>query len=192
MLARLVRRLKKDQQGITGLETAIILIAFVMVASVFSYVVLSAGLFSSQKAKQAIQEGLEQSTGTVEIKGNVLAKMESGAVKEVYLPLATVSSGRATDFTDTSGGNNVVVISYHDNSRYVTSTNWTLEKVSTVNDDNLLDVRELFLVTVDLSSISSNITSYDTISLEVKPPQGAVLIVERTIPARTSEIVNLY
>ncbi len=36
----------KQQRGITGIETAIILIAFVIVASVFAYVVLSAGLFS--------------------------------------------------------------------------------------------------------------------------------------------------
>jgi flagellin FlaB len=184
--------LEKNQQGITGLETAIILIAFVMVASVFSYVVLSAGLFSSQKAKAAIQEGLNQASGTVEIRGNVLAKMVSGTVTEVYLPLSTIAGGRATDFTDTSAGNNVVVISYQDSSKYIPSANWTVEKVSTVNTDNLLDRNELFVVTVDLSGISSNITSYHTFSLEVKPPSGAVLLVERTIPARISEIVNLY
>ena len=33
---------RRDQTGVTGLETAIILIAFVIVASVFAYVVLSA------------------------------------------------------------------------------------------------------------------------------------------------------
>ena len=54
MTRRLVRRIEKEQQGITGIETAIILIAFVIVASVFSYVVLSAGLFSTQKAKEVV------------------------------------------------------------------------------------------------------------------------------------------
>ena len=39
----------RGEKGITGLETAIILIAFVVVASVFAYTVLSAGLFASQK-----------------------------------------------------------------------------------------------------------------------------------------------
>ncbi|MFA5316022.1 MAG: archaellin/type IV pilin N-terminal domain-containing protein [Dehalococcoidales bacterium] len=192
MLARLVRGLKKDQEGITGLETAIILIAFVMVASVFSYVVLSAGLFSSQKAKQAIQQGLEQSSGTVEVKGNVLAKVVDGIVTDIYLPLATISGGTSTDFTDTSAGENMVVISYYDASNFVTSTNWTLEKISTVNTDNLLDPYELFLVTVHLSGVTSNLTAYHSFSLEVKPPLGAVLLVERTIPARLNEIVNLY
>ena len=38
---------KADQKGITGLETAIVLIAFVVVASVFAFAVLSTGLTSS-------------------------------------------------------------------------------------------------------------------------------------------------
>jgi flagellin-like protein len=59
---RLVKKRFGNQRGITGIETAIILIAFVIVASVFAYVVLSAGLFSTQKAKEAIHAGLEEAT----------------------------------------------------------------------------------------------------------------------------------
>ncbi len=51
MLKRLIKSLRRDERGITGLETAIILIAFVVVASVFAYIVLSAGIFSSQKGQ---------------------------------------------------------------------------------------------------------------------------------------------
>jgi archaeal flagellin FlaB len=191
MFEKLARSLKKDQKGITGLETAIILIAFVMVASVFSYVVLSAGLFSSQKAKQAIQQGLDQSTGAIEIRGNVIAVVDNSTVTDVYLPLSTVAGGKATDFTDTSG-ENMVVVTYSDSSNYIPSANWTLEKIATVNDDNLLDENELFMLKVHLSGVSSNLTAYHSFSLEVKPPAGAVLLVERTIPARLSGIVNLY
>ncbi len=42
-----------DQRGITGLETAIVLIAFVVVASVFAFTVLTTGLFTSEEAKKA-------------------------------------------------------------------------------------------------------------------------------------------
>ena len=49
-----LKRARANQRGVTGLETAIILIAFVVVASVFAYTVLSAGLFSSEKGKEAI------------------------------------------------------------------------------------------------------------------------------------------
>ena len=45
-------KLHVDQRGITGLETAIVLIAFVVVASVFAFAVLSTGLLSSEKSKE--------------------------------------------------------------------------------------------------------------------------------------------
>ena len=72
---RLLQRIREKQEGITGLETAIILIAFVIVASVFAYVVLSAGLFSAQKAKEAVNAGLQSTMSTVELKGNIVAKI---------------------------------------------------------------------------------------------------------------------
>ena len=86
-MGRLLRRVNRDQKGITGLETAIILIAFVMVASVFSYVVLSAGLFSSQKAKEAIHSGLEEVRSTIELKGDVLAQTDNGTVTNIIFTL---------------------------------------------------------------------------------------------------------
>jgi flagellin FlaB len=199
-MRRLKRRLSGDQRGITGIETAIILIAFVIVASVFAYVVLSAGLFSTQKAKEAIHAGLNESRSTIEIKGNVFGKMEDSVLTEVYFTLATTTGGDMIDFTPPSTGNitNKVVISYSDSYQLIPSLNWTLTKLNTDAPDNLLDQNELFLITVDLTAVSANVTDdkkpgpYHRFSLEVKPPTGAVLIVERTIPARVDEIVNLY
>ncbi|MFA4835816.1 MAG: archaellin/type IV pilin N-terminal domain-containing protein [Dehalococcoidia bacterium] len=63
--------INKKQKGITGLETAIILIAFVVVAAVFAYTVLSAGLFSSQESSEAVYAGLEEAQSSLEIKGSV-------------------------------------------------------------------------------------------------------------------------
>jgi flagellin FlaB len=50
----------KDQRGITGLETAIVLIAFVVVASVFAFAVITTGLFSSEKAASSARQGWEK------------------------------------------------------------------------------------------------------------------------------------
>ncbi|HIM78888.1 MAG TPA: flagellin, partial [Dehalococcoidia bacterium] len=51
------KSLIRDQRGITGLETAIVLIAFVVVASVFAFAVLSTGLLSSEKSKETVLGG---------------------------------------------------------------------------------------------------------------------------------------
>ena len=187
----LLKRVTQNQQGITGLETAIILIAFVIVASVFAYVVLSAGLFSSQKAKEAVYAGMKETGSTVEMKGDVIAKIESGAVTEVYFTVGTRPGAEPVDFTDTSAGENLVIISFQDQTQRLASVNWTMQKLTYQNTDNLLDENELFQITVDLSA-ADNITAYHKFTLEVKPPVGAVLPIERSVPARVSQYVNLH
>lgn len=200
VMQRLVRKMFKNQQGITGIETAIILIAFVIVASVFAYVVLSAGLFSTQKAKESIHSGLDEARSTIEIKGNIYGKMEGGILTTVYFTIATTTGGDMIDFTDTSSNvsPNLVVISYADAYQIFPTLDWTMTKLNTDTSDNLLDKNELFMITVDLLCVSANATAeqmpgpYHKFQLEVKPPVGAVLVLERTIPARVDQIVNLY
>ncbi|MGD9116281.1 MAG: hypothetical protein PVJ61_03770 [Dehalococcoidia bacterium] len=68
-----MHRLHKGQRGMTGLETAIILIAFVTVAAVFGYAVLSAGIFSAEQGKETVYAGLEQAKSSMELKGSVIA-----------------------------------------------------------------------------------------------------------------------
>src|SRR5512136_2827444 len=58
-------------EAFTGLEAAIVLIAFVVVAAVFSYVVLRAGFFTTQKAQETVYKGVEQSTANIQMIGNV-------------------------------------------------------------------------------------------------------------------------
>ena len=199
MLHRLVKRVFNNQRGITGIETAIILIAFVIVASVFAYVALSAGLFSTQKAKEAIYAGLDEAKSTIEVKGNIYGRMTDSVLTEVYFTIGTTTGGDMIDFTDTSSANsNLVVISYSDAYQIFPTVNWTMTKLNTETADNLLDKNELFMITVDLSPVSDNVADewkpgpYHKFQLEVKPPVGAVLVLERTVPARVDQIVNLY
>ncbi|MHC1629400.1 MAG: archaellin/type IV pilin N-terminal domain-containing protein, partial [Methanoculleaceae archaeon] len=43
-----MKSLNRNERAFTGLEAAIVLIAFIVVAAVFSYVVLGAGFFTTQ------------------------------------------------------------------------------------------------------------------------------------------------
>ncbi|MCK4863418.1 MAG: hypothetical protein KAS25_03930 [Dehalococcoidales bacterium] len=193
LLNRALKRVRNNEEGITGLETAIILIAFVIVASVFAYVVLSAGLFSSQKAKEAVTAGIQTTMATVEIRGNIVAKMENSVVTEIYFCVGIPSAGGAVDFNPSSANISPMVISYSDADNLIPSVNFTIEKLSTINDDNLLDHNELFQVKVIIpTSGNISIGPYQSFSLEVKPPDGPVMAVERTIPGRISQYVNLH
>jgi flagellin FlaB len=193
----------KQHKGITGLETAIILIAFVIVASVLAYIVISAGLFSSQKAKEAVNSGLKQTGSTVELKGNVVAAVDaaSGYVSDVFFTLGGVPGGSAVDFTDTAGGNNRVVISYSDDFHQYPALDWTANFVSSSNGDNMLDQDEMVQIDVDMSAVNTgadaghaaqeSLGTYHKFTLEVKPPDGPVLTIERKLPGQLSQLVNL-
>ncbi len=58
-----------DQRGITGLETAIVLIAFVVVASVFAFTVLTTGLFTSEETKKASMAAARSTESTLQRMG---------------------------------------------------------------------------------------------------------------------------
>ena len=60
-------------RGVTGLETAIILIAFVVVASVFAYGVLSAGVFSAGVSRQAVNAGVDTAASSIDLVGSMKA-----------------------------------------------------------------------------------------------------------------------
>jgi len=192
-MKKLLAKMHRAQEGITGLETAIILIAFVIVASVLSYVVISAGLFSSQKVKEAVNAGVDSTMATVEVRGDIITKMNNGVVSEIYLCMGIPAAGTPVDFNPSSANISPVVISYSDADNIVPSMNWTLQKLSVINTDNILDANELFQVTVLVSS-SANVTigPYHRFSLEVKPPDGPVLTIQRTIPARINQYTNLH
>jgi len=192
------KRKRSGEKGITGIETAIILIAFVIVASVFAYVVLTAGLFSTQKANEVIHAGLDEAQSSIEVKGNVYGEMIAGILDKVYLTVATTIGGDQIDFTDTSNNTNLVNISYADDYQIYNSVNWTMTMINAGNGDKLLDKNELFLLTIDLGIVSDQSTlpeekpgAYHKFILEIKPPTGAVLVLERTIPARVNSIVSL-
>src|SRR3970040_1625355 len=70
-LRNLIQR-TRDERGITGLETAIILIAFVVVATVFAFVVLTTGIFSAERGKETVFAGLQKARGTMEVRGGVV------------------------------------------------------------------------------------------------------------------------
>jgi archaeal flagellin FlaB len=191
-------RKRSGEKGITGIETAIILIAFVIVASVFAYVVLTAGLFSTQKANEAIHSGLDEAQNSIEVKGNVYGEMVGGILDKVYLTVATTMGDNQIDFTDTTNGTNMVTISYADNYQIYNSVNWTMTMINAGNGDSLLDKNELFLLSIDLSCVDAGATTpeerpgaYHKFTLEIKPPTGAVLVLERTLPARVDSIVSL-
>ena len=62
-------RLFRNRKAISGLETAIVLIAFVIVASAFSYAVLNIGFLATQKSQQVVLGGLSAASSALIVDG---------------------------------------------------------------------------------------------------------------------------
>ena len=199
MLKGLYKSLRRDERGITGLETAIILIAFVVVASVFAYTVLSAGIFSSQKGQEAVYAGLTEARATMEIKGSMFAYGNGTAGNMTVIAgsftLTNAMKGQAIDLSpnDPVGNNtHVTIISFTDRLQHVSDLPWTVQFIGKDNGDTLLEEDEQAVITVDLSALSPTPGIYDSFTIEVKPVSGASLILNRTLPGRIHPVMDLH
>ncbi len=195
----------KGQRGITGLETAIILIAFVVVASVFAYTVLSAGIFSSEKGKEAIHSGLETARSSMTVVGGVVAKDtdSDNDVDSLVFTVANALDGEAVDLTITTDADSDgllsdeatkshnTIVSYMDKDQRVDDMAWTQSQIGKGDSDNLLEAGEKFQITVDVSNLSPRLSSYDSFTLEFKPQKGSPVIIERTIPTVVDDVLYL-
>ncbi len=199
-----LKRMLKDEGGITALETAIILIAFVVVASVFAFTILSAGTFSTEKSRQAVYGGIEQVGSSLEVYGSVIGQAASAGATRVLtmsFTLASVQGGGAINITQSNSILNEVVISYRDDNERDTELEWSMQFVGTDDGDWLLEEGELAEITIILTGtgLVTNTTEYNHVTLgtndefmiEVKPPQGGVVPILRTVPASLDIVMVL-
>ncbi|MDG0869983.1 archaellin/type IV pilin N-terminal domain-containing protein [Candidatus Lucifugimonas marina] len=146
------------QRGITGLETAIILIAFVVVASVFAFTVLSTGVFSSERAKETIFAGLEQTKSSLRPSGSVIAfRGYVGSTEAIFkfsMVVEAVDGAEPIDLTapytadgsgtdpDSSVTTNRTSIVYIDDNQILQNVPWSVSFMGDDNGDNMLDEGE--------------------------------------------------
>jgi archaellin len=84
-------------------------------------------------------------------------------------------------------------MSYQDNLISDSDVAYTTSVV-TGNSDELLEKGELFEVTVDVTAIAGvTLRTNTTFALELKPPTGSYLVIQRTTPASLARtVVDLY
>ena len=142
-LARLIPEARRDSRGIRGLETAIVLIAFVVVSSVFAFAALSTGLFSSDRSKETINAGLSEASGTLQVRGGVIAKTNStgDAIDEITIQVANAAGGESVDLTP---GNTVILYSDADQAVTLVSGDFTVSGLGAADTDNLVEPGEMY------------------------------------------------
>lgn len=186
---------RKNDRAFTGLESAIVLTAFVVVAAVFSYVVLGAGFTTSDTAKKTIDEGIRQTTSSVELAGDVIAKGGNSKVDQIIVTLQLTAGQSPVDIgNDSSVG--MMVVSYADNSTYISDAAWEQKFIGSNNGDTVLEQHEkvqLNITVPDGSMLKGDETQAVNreFRLEIKPKVGAIVPITRVTPAQIDKVMVL-
>ncbi|MEM2995145.1 MAG: archaellin/type IV pilin N-terminal domain-containing protein [Candidatus Bathyarchaeia archaeon] len=84
-----LKKLVQQKRAIIGLEAAIVLIAFVIIAAAFSFMVVNQGLYATERGKVVIQEGLKQASTPLTIDGTTFVRTtpDGKAVNVIIIPV---------------------------------------------------------------------------------------------------------
>ncbi len=201
----------KRRRGIVGIDAAIILIAFVIVAAAVAFVALNMGMTASQKSKQAISKGLAQASTALEVDGDVIGYSGNGInVTGMAIPLRVApgwntvdlndtkvtvqiieANGTGYTFTDILSPQNITKLTSESNLTSTVSTLCSIVSSKPMAEINMTTVHSVIgqLAAGDKAWLivclpnTAAVQSYGSITVIIRPPQGAPLSVTRYIPS---------
>jgi flagellin FlaB len=200
-----LRKLVKQKRAMIGIEAAIVLIAFVIVAAAFSFMVVNMGLFATQSGKTTIQTGLSEAGSPLIVDGDIEIHATSIApytVDAMMIPLQVVGvryvpmDANSTEVTLTISGQSAIANCYvgvnNTLDPYNTPLNSLVAAVNSTagtanltqsqlfignsNNNTSLDSNEKGFLTFVFAS-GDQAKSGQTIYCEIRPEQGAPISV---------------
>jgi flagellin FlaB len=206
-----INKLLGKRRGMTGLETAIILVAFVITAAAFAFVVLNMGFLTAEKAQSVISSGMSEASSALLVDSGVIGQFGSTGGDQ-----ADVDLEKLTFYIKLSQGHEPIdlddskLVATYTNARVhgeIYNTNGTVMTIYGVNDDgdSLCETGEKFRVEVNFTELLYDSMvdptpasqddvyahPYENIRIELRPSAGAVLSLVRQIPAVYSAIMVL-
>ncbi len=193
-----LRNFAKQKRAIVGLEAAIILIAFVIIAAVFSFMVINQGVFATERGKTVIQEGLKQASTPLAVDGTMFVKTSADGsnVTGLLIPLKAygvkyVAMWKNTTVVTLKVGPNAWANVYEGVSNTDPTGSSFTDMLSAVSDDTAmlfiqnsngdetLDANEKGFLLIKLGSAA---TVRDQINIEIRLEKTAPLSIEFNIP----------
>lgn len=184
------------EKGSTGLETAILLISFIIAAAVFAFAILSAGTFSTERGKESVLAGLNEVQNAIEPRGQIVAIAGTvgmtGTIDSLVFTIGNILNGSSVPIYPAGVSSEKIVIRYHDQTQRNPDLEWTVNWL--VNDgDNLLEKGELAEIVISNLEVQlTNPLSVNTqFTIEIVPPWGNALVLMRTTPAVIDHVLTL-
>lgn len=185
--------------GFTGLEAAIVLIAFVVVASVFSYMVLGTGFTAIQKTQQAVHQEVQQASSSLKVTGSIYGfSSDQIRVQQICIPVGLAAGGGEVDISTAS----VRFISRNHKRDLdqevplmhtippIGSSKWSVGETFNDDGDSMLEPGEKFRIYV-APSIVGDLIANGAFTVEIKPAGAGALRVERSLPASIDPVTRI-
>ena len=183
--------------GFTGLEGAIILIAFVIVATVFSFIILGTSFFATDTAQKVIYTGVDQSTSSLMLIGDVYgyrAPDGNGLDMLRFTVKASAGGGRAVDLSSSTLTyvSSDYIIALQPNNTLVSEMpplpgKWTIYDISSAWDASTVQFNKQ--VTIMLRLPEANVAlPGNRITVTLIPPFGAAVSIIRTVPGKIDDV----
>jgi len=173
---------RQSHRGVIGVESAIVMIAFVIVAAALAFVVLNMGFSTSQKAKTSIISGLEEASSSMQVAGKVIGAgdITNGKLNMTAFPIKVAS-----------GGNNVNLEAKTASIKYISNTiRYDDIYVGTVGSERK-SLSAATAAAVALSDSGDESISYNTRKYIAKPEKTIIfkllsfkLILEKIVNGR--------
>ena len=206
-----INKLPGKRRGMTGLETAIILVAFVITAAAFAFVVLNMGFLTAEKAQSVISSGMSEASSALLVDSGVIGQFGSTGGDQAAIDLE-----KLTFYIKLSQGHEPIdlddskLVATYTNARVhgeIYNANGTVMTIYGVNDDgdSLCETGEKFRVEVNFTELLYDSMvdptpasqddvyahPYEEFRIELRPSAGAVLTIERQLPAVYTAIMTL-
>ena len=120
----------------------------------FAFVVLSTGLFSSERGKETVYAGLAKTRGSMELTGGVIATSDTTQLTDLTFDVTLAAGGDSVNLNPADTTNRTV-ISYNDGDDQRSTTLVYTTTVITGDDDKLLEPGELLEISIDLTADGS-------------------------------------
>ena len=179
----------RNEAGITGLETAIVLIAFVVVASVFAFAVLSTGLLSAEKSKETVLGGLSEAGSTMYVKGAVVGKANSELTNIDSLTFLVSVSSQANQGVDLSTSNLTLGYISGVESANLADSAWTTNWL--IGSGPLVDAGETVEIVADLTGLTYPPSRGESFTLLLTASEGGVVRIRKAAPSELKAVMQL-
>ena len=178
-----------DERGFTAIETTIVLIAFVTLAAMFAYTVMTTGILSSERSREAVMGGLDQTTRTMMVSGPVVGHANADNTAIDLITFQVITASRGAEGVYVSADNMVITYVDADQVVHLTPDDWTATWL--MGFGPLLNPGERVEISVDLRGLDPRLGPAKRLSIQLVPDRGTVLTVERTTPKELGELVDL-